>query len=198
MAAENESTANGSGSALASANGKTIDIAKLREASAAVGGKHSEVKRGPGRPLGSGKNQRAAQATAKTTAETTSAPTPIDLEFIRKVATQGVSLLDSFVCKKVHRSTCLISPGLEKYADNVTAAVEMSTGEKEMVAEIVVSLAQKYNAAFRFAPEISLVVWGIGYGVRVNSALKEIEEIAARVEANRNKRSPDANSPQAN
>lgn len=173
--------------------GKNLDSAALRAASDGVAGKHAATKRPPGRPRKDGRPPGSSSAVENNTQGVEKEATPIDIEFIRKVAASGLSALDSFITGRVERGMLAVSPNLTKEAKALAEAVAMDDSEREMVSSTIVVLAQKYNAAFKYAPEITLGLWLVGYGVRVSSALSEVKEMAEAAQRYRESREKGGN-----
>jgi len=97
---------------------------------------------------------------------------------------------DRFIQRRVH-TTALILTKEKGLADGFAAEVAMTPEERGQIAALSEAVAQQYSLAGQHAPAVLLGVHVIGYGVKVATTLRQLEQIA-RFNARQSKPPPPA------
>jgi hypothetical protein len=166
----------------AAGNGQTKE--RLRKiAGESLAGKRAGK---PGRP--SNAEREAFRNNGKTPPpameENTDAPPVVsaeDIKFVEKTADAFLGIIDRLITGKVYNAVAGIDKTLEPKAREFAMQVEISREERDLVASACGAVATKYSALARFAPELALVSWSVGYSGRVVSTLSEVKKLVAEV-----------------
>jgi len=140
-------------------------------------------KRGPGRPRKDGQPSRPIGKTPSDAPKSDAVSPPIDRKFIEDAAKEILTIADNFITSRIHRGMMRIDDSLKEQADSLVNSVTVTNDEKALVAKTCGAIAEKYPGLFGYAPELTLVIFAVGYGARVTSALSEVKQLAIAKEA---------------
>jgi hypothetical protein len=152
---------------------------KSRETLAGKWGKNGRPPKG----AYSGEAAPKVSPTAQPGFEEPPAVTPEDIEFVKAVAENALKLVDKLLSTRVYKTVQGIDPSLTVKATEFAEQVEIKPEEIKLVSDAAGAVAAKYSALARYAPELALCAWGVGYSARVISTLHEVKKLADAVNA---------------
>jgi hypothetical protein len=162
-------------------------------------GSKDSYKRGTG---GAGAVKKPAGATiqkpsaSQATDDAPYTPSKEEIEFVAQLAEDGIRLLES-ICVNAAGQSVFNSTNDTKLAQSFADKLKVQDKSIVMVKGAAGACAVKYAFLTRFAPELTIASFFLGYGFTAMQVFKECKEIA-KMSAAVNKNKSHANQPQAN
>ncbi|MBI3868815.1 MAG: hypothetical protein HY299_09815 [Verrucomicrobia bacterium] len=107
-------------------------------------------------------------------------PYPVDPLLVKRTIKTLLKVVDGYTCRRIYGTTLRITAD-DNLAASFAAEVGLTEEESTLISDLSAVLAQKYQLAGTYAPEILLGVCVAGYGTRCYMMLQKLDELEAKL-----------------